>query len=183
MIYLTKMQTPCPLSTKASYDCEIMNSLGQVRFKTEGFWPKNITDRIKGLVQRYKLEKGLVNLSILHTSASLTIQENASKHVLSDIKTFLSGLAPESSIYLHDVEGPDDMPAHIKSGLLPATLTIPIENGKMTLGTWQGIYLVEHRLSARRREITACLLLAWCALYRRLGRAELDILIHELKVS
>ena len=108
---------------------------------------------------------GLLTLLVKHTSASLLIQENADPEVKFDFIRFLERLVPHSSSpemsYLtHTYEGPDDMPAHIKSGLLPTTLSIPIENGKMTLGTWQGIYLVEHRLSARRREIMACLLLA-----------------------
>ena len=108
---------------------------------------------------------GLLTLLLKHTSASLLIQENADPEVKFDFIQFLERLvppssSPEMSYLTHTYEGPDDMPAHIKSGLLPTTLSIPIENGKMTLGTWQGIYLVEHRLSARRREITACLLLA-----------------------
>ena len=107
---------------------------------------------------------GLLTLLIKHTSASLLIQENADPEVKFDFIQFLERLvplssSPEMSYLTHTYEGPDDMPAHIKSGLLPTTLSIPIENGKMTLGTWQGIYLVEHRLSARRREIMACLLL------------------------
>ena len=108
---------------------------------------------------------GLLTLLVKHTSASLLIQENADPDVKFDFIQFLERLvplssSPEMSYLTHTYEGPDDMPAHIKSGLLPTTLSIPIENGKMTLGTWQGIYLVEHRLSARSREITACLLLA-----------------------
>ena len=108
---------------------------------------------------------GLLTLLVKHTSASLLIQENADPEVKFDFIHFLERLgplssSPEMSYLTHTYEGPDDMPAHIKSGLLPTTLSIPIENGKMTLGTWQGIYLVEHRLSARRREIKACLLLA-----------------------
>ena len=108
---------------------------------------------------------GLLTLLVKHTSASLLIQENADPEVKFDFIQFLERLvppssSPEMSYLTHTYEGPDDMPAHIKSGLLPTTLSIPIENGKMTLGTWQGIYLVEHRLNARRREIMACLLLA-----------------------
>ena len=108
---------------------------------------------------------GLLTLLVKHTSASLLIQENADPEVKFDFIQFLERLvplssSPEMSYLTHTYEGPDDMPAHIKSGLLPTTLSIPIENGKMTLGTWQGIYLVEHRLSARSRKITACLLLA-----------------------
>ena len=108
---------------------------------------------------------GLLTLLVKHTSASLLIQENADPEVKFDFIQFLERLvppssSPEMSYLTHTYEGPDDMPAHIKSGILPTTLSIPIENGKMTLGTWQGIYLVEHRLGGRRREITACLLLA-----------------------
>ena len=108
---------------------------------------------------------GLLTLLVKHTSASLLIQENADPEVKFDFTQFLErlvppGSSPEMSYLTHTYEGPDDMPAHIKSGLLPTTLSIPVKNGQMTLGTWQGIYLVEHRLSARRREITACLLLA-----------------------
>ena len=108
---------------------------------------------------------GLLTLLVKHTSASLLIQENADPEVKFDFIQFLERLvppssSPEMSYLTHTYEGPDDMPAHIKSGLLPTTLSIPVENGQMTLGTWQGIYLVEHRLSARRREIMASLLLA-----------------------
>jgi secondary thiamine-phosphate synthase enzyme len=108
---------------------------------------------------------GLLTLLVKHTSASLLIQENADPEVKFDFIQFLERLvppssSPEMSYLTHTYEGPDDMPAHIKSGLLPTALSIPVENGKMKLGTWQGIYLVEHRLNARRREIAACLLLA-----------------------
>ena len=108
---------------------------------------------------------GLLTLLVKHTSASLLIQENADPEVKFDFTQFLERLvppssSPEMSYLTHTYEGPDDMPAHIKSGLMTPTLSIPVENGKMTLGTWQGIYLVEHRLSARRREIIARLLLA-----------------------
>ena len=108
---------------------------------------------------------GLLTLLVKHTSASLLIQENADPEVKFDFIQFLERLvpassSPEMSYLTHIYEGPDDMPAHIKAGLLPTTLSIPVKNGQMTLGTWQGIYLVEHRLSTRRREIMACLLLA-----------------------
>ena len=108
---------------------------------------------------------GLLTLLVKHTSASLLIQENADPEVKFDFIQFFERLVPSSSSpemsYLtHTYEGPDDMPAHIKSGLLPTTLSIPVENGQMTLGTWQGIYLVEHRLNPRSREIMASLLLA-----------------------
>ena len=108
---------------------------------------------------------GLLTLLVKHTSASLLIQENADPEVKFDFIQYLEKLvppssSPEMSYLTHTYEGPDDMPAHIKSGLLPTTLSIPVANGKMTLGTWQGIYLVEHRASPRKREIAASLLLA-----------------------
>ena len=100
---------------RVTYNFHVMNTLEQLSFKTQGYEIVNITENIQKLVHSHGFEKGLVNLSIMHTSASLTIQENASKDVLSDIRTFLSGLAPESSSYFHDVEGSDGMPAHLKT--------------------------------------------------------------------
>ena len=125
MIYLIKMQIRCLLSTKESYDSSVMNTIEQVSFKTEGYQIVNITDTIQEIVNNHKLVKGLVNLSILHTSASLTVQENASKDVLNDIKIFLSGLAPEYANYLHDM-GPDDMPAHLKTLMTNTHLTLSV---------------------------------------------------------
>jgi secondary thiamine-phosphate synthase enzyme len=120
---------------------------------------------ITGQIAQWVEGDGLLTLLVKHTSASLLIQENADPEVKFDFIQFLERLvppssSPEMSYLTHTYEGPDDMPAHIKSGLLPTTLSIPVEDGKMTLGTWQGIYLVEHRLSARKRGIIACLLLA-----------------------
>ncbi len=120
---------------------------------------------ITSQIEKWVDGNGLLTLLVKHTSASLLIQENADPEVKFDFTQFIERLVPSSSSpemsYLtHTYEGPDDMPAHIKSGLLPTTLSIPVEDGKMTLGTWQGIYLVEHRLSARSRQIIACLLLA-----------------------
>ena len=131
-----------------------MNTIEQVSFKTEGYQIVNITDTIHEFVNHHRFVKGLVNLSILHTSASLTVQENTSKDVLSDIKTFLSGLAPECSNYLHDVEGPDDMPAHLKTLLTNTNLTISVAASKLILGVWQGIYLCEWRKHGQTRSIT-----------------------------
>ena len=106
---------------------------------------------------------GLLTLLVKHTSASLLIQENADPEVKFDFIQFFERLvpassSPEMSYLTHTYEGPDDMQAHIKSGLLPTTLSIPVENGEMALGIWQGVYLVEHRTSSRRREIIASLL-------------------------
>ena len=130
-----------------------MNTIEQVSFKTEGYQIVNITDTIQEIVNHHKLVKGLVNLSILHTSASLTVQENASKDVLNDIKTFLSVLAPENANYLHDVEGPDDMPAHLKTLMTSTNLTISVASSKLILGVWQGIYLCEWRKYGQTRSI------------------------------
>ena len=152
------MQIRCLLSAKASYNSKVMNTIEQVSFKTEGYQIVNITDSIQEFVSRHKFVKGLVNLSILHTSASLTVQENASKDVLNDIKTFLSGLAPEASNYLHDVEGPDDMPAHLKTLITNTNLTISVASSKLILGVWQGIYLCEWRKYGRNRSIIVHLL-------------------------
>ena len=113
-----------------------MNILEQLSFKTEGYQIVNITEKIQELVHRHEFKKGLVNLSILHTSASLTVQENASKDVLNDVKTFLSELAPESSKYLHDVEGPDDMPAHLKTLITNTNVTLSVVSNKLILGVW-----------------------------------------------
>ncbi len=95
---------------------------------------------------------GMLNLSILHTSCSLMIQENADITVLKDIENFLRRIAPEDN-YLHDTEGPDDMPAHLKSLLTQSNLTMSIKNKKILLGTWQGIFLLEHRYQPKNREL------------------------------
>ena len=143
---------------KVTYNFELMNILEQVSFKTEGYQIVNITENIQELMHRHEFQKGLVNLSILHTSASLTIQENASKDVLSDIRTFLSSLAPESPNYLHNVEGPDDMPAHLKTLVTNSNLTISVASSKLVLGVWQGIYLCEWRKRGQTRSIIVHLL-------------------------
>ena len=96
---------------------------------------------------------GLLTLFIRHTSASLLIQENADPDVQTDLIDALERLAPRDRAYVHDVEGPDDMPAHIKSALTATSLSIPVQAGRMLLGTWQGIYVVEHRDRPHRREV------------------------------
>jgi secondary thiamine-phosphate synthase enzyme len=98
-------------------------------------------------------KEGVVTLFIRHTSASLTIQENADPSVLDDLTTALDRLAPEDAGWTHDTEGPDDMPAHVKTMLTSTSLQIPVLNGKVALGTWQAIYLIEHRSRPHRREV------------------------------
>ena len=152
------MQIRCLLSMKVTCELRSMNIVEQISFKTEGYQIINITDKIQELVILREFKRGLVNLSILHTSASLTVQENASKDVLSDIRTFLSNLVPDSADYLHDVEGPDDMPAHLKTLITNTNLTVSVVSNKLVLGVWQGIYLCEWRKFGQTRSIIVHLL-------------------------
>ena len=135
-----------------------MNTIEKVSFKTEGYQIVNITESVQKIVSRHKFVKELVNLSILHTRASLIVQENASKEVLRDIKTFLSDLAPESSNYLHALEGPNDMPAHLKTLITNTKLTVSVASSKLLLGHWQGIYLCEWRKYGQSRSIVVHLI-------------------------
>lgn len=109
---------------------------------------------VKALPDLQKIEVGLLHVFIQHTSASLTINENADPDVRVDMETALSHIAPERLPFIHTIEGPDDMPAHVKNSLLGCSLSIPIAAGRLCLGTWQGIYLCEHRDRASRRRIT-----------------------------
>ena len=112
----------------------------------------NITDQIFDILTKCKLKNGLLNLTILHTSASLMVQENADPTVLKDIQHYLDKIAPEGN-YLHNAEVPDDMPAHIKSLLTNTNLTLTVLDGKLVLGTWQGIFLMEHKKVGKIRKI------------------------------
>jgi secondary thiamine-phosphate synthase enzyme len=104
------------------------------------------TDQVRSLVASSGVEEGLCTLFIQHTSASLLIQENADPSARVDLEAWLNRLVPENDpLYTHTLEGPDDMPAHIKASLTASSLSIPVMNGRLTLGTWQGIYLWEHR--------------------------------------
>ena len=143
---------------KVTCEFRSMNIVQQVSFKTEGYKIINITKKIQELVILHEFKKGLVNLSIQHTSASLTVQENASHDVLNDIKTFLNNLVPDSANYLHDVEGPDDMPAHLKTLFTNTNLTVSVVSNKLVLGVWQGIYLCEWRKFGQTRSIIVHLL-------------------------
>lgn len=121
-----------------------------------GLWP--ITDEVRAVVRAAAVKSGLCTIFIRHTSASLLIQENADPTVRSDLDRFFTRLVPEGPHYEHDAEGPDDMPAHIKAALLPTVLSVPIVDGALALGTWQGIYVFEHRSRAHRREVVVQLL-------------------------
>ncbi|WP_145117887.1 secondary thiamine-phosphate synthase enzyme YjbQ [Sphingomonas panaciterrae] len=111
------------------------------------------TRDVTGWVASTGIEQGLLTLFIRHTSASLLIQENAAPAARRDIERYLARIAPESRDYEHDDEGPDDMPAHLRSALTATSLSIPVANGHPVLGTWQGIYLFEHRRASHRRQV------------------------------
>ena len=117
-----------------------------------------ITNPVVGWCRQQEIRDGLLTLFIRHTSASLTIQENADPDVRHDLQDFFSRIAPQSASYRHSAEGPDDMPAHIKTALTQVQLTIPVQNGQPVLGTWQGIYVFEHRHHRHRRQVTMHLL-------------------------
>jgi secondary thiamine-phosphate synthase enzyme len=113
-----------------------------------------ITREVAAVVRRAALDEGLCTVYIRHTSASLTIQENADPDVCRDLRAFLERLVPEGDpLYRHTAEGPDDMPSHVKSALTATSLSIPILAGRLALGTWQGIYLWEHRRAVHTREL------------------------------
>jgi secondary thiamine-phosphate synthase enzyme len=121
--------------------------------ETPGAGFVDLTREVSTFVDDASAQEGAVTLFIRHTSASLTIQENADPSVLDDLMTALGQLAPEDAGWTHDTEGPDDMPAHVKTMLTSTSLQIPILKGKLALGTWQAIYLIEHRGRPHRREI------------------------------
>ncbi|WP_426411102.1 secondary thiamine-phosphate synthase enzyme YjbQ [Bradyrhizobium ganzhouense] len=129
----------------------IVSSLLTAQTQGRGF--TDLTSEVAKFVSEARAHDGSLTLFIRHTSASLTIQENADPSVLVDLTTALSRLAPENVPWTHDTEGPDDMPAHVKTMLTQTSLHVPVLGGRLALGTWQGIYLVEHRARPHRREI------------------------------
>jgi secondary thiamine-phosphate synthase enzyme len=124
-----------------------------LRVATRGKGLTDITPEVAGWLASIGAEEGLVTVFVCHTSASLTIQENADPNVRRDLMAVLETLAPEGDHYAHEEEGPDDMPSHIKAMLTEVSLSIPVMRGRMTLGTWQGIYLIEHREAPHQRTI------------------------------
>jgi secondary thiamine-phosphate synthase enzyme len=121
--------------------------------QTPGVGFVDLTAEVAKFVDDARAREGIATLFIRHTSASLTIQENADPSVLRDLTTTLDRLAPEDADWTHDSEGPDDMPAHVKTMLTATSLQVPVRSGKLALGTWQAIYLIEHRSRAHHREI------------------------------
>lgn len=125
------------------------------RFEVETRRPGlvDVTREVSAMIREARGTFGVATVFVRHTSASLTIQENASPEVLDDLVDALDRLAPRNAGWRHDVEGPDDMPAHVKTMLTGASLSIPVLDGRLALGTWQAVYLVEHRDRPHRREI------------------------------
>ncbi len=131
-------------------DSQFVETLG---LDTRGRGFTDISRRVGELLARHGAGDGLATLFIRHTSASLTIQENADPDVRTDLLAAFDRLAPETAPYVHTLEGPDDMPAHIKTALTDTSLSIPVSGGRLMLGTWQGVYVFEHRARPHRREI------------------------------
>ena len=131
----------------------------RLQVETRGKGLYEITDSIGRWLAGQQAAAGLLTVFIQHTSASLTIQENADPDVVYDLNQFFGRIAPEDNrLYRHTVEGPDDMPAHIRAALTLTQLSIPVEQGRMTLGSWQGVYVFEHRSRPHRRTVVLHLL-------------------------
>jgi secondary thiamine-phosphate synthase enzyme len=131
----------------------------RLEVSTKGKGLYEISDQVTGWVRETGLKTGLLTVFIQHTSASLTIQENADPDVIQDLNDHFGRLAPEDDkLYRHTVEGPDDMPAHIRTALTGTQLSIPVIDGRPALGTWQGIYVFEHRRAPHRRRVVLHLL-------------------------
>ena len=127
----------------------------EIKINTKGQGLYDFTKKTVSWLNSQKIKNGMLNINILHTSASLVIQENADPDVLYDLKNFFDKLAPmDNKLYKHTTEGKDDMPAHIKSALTNNQLTLSFKNKKLMLGTWQGLYLFEHRLVGHTRTLT-----------------------------
>ena len=144
-----KSTSRTPLSSVTA--TAIVSSLLTVQTSGRGF--VDVTAEIAEFLKDVRAIEGMATLFIRHTSASLTIQENADPSVLADLTTALARLAPENAGWSHDTEGPDDMPAHVKTMLTTTSLQIPVLKGRLMLGTWQAIYLIEHRGRPHAREI------------------------------
>ena len=128
-------------------------AIGHIFVETRGKGLTEITGTVARWVDGQGIANGLLTVFCRHTSASLLIQENADPDVRVDLEAYFECIAPERGPYVHDAEGPDDMPAHIRTALTGVNLSIPVEGGRMALGTWQGLYLFEHRRAPHRRDI------------------------------
>ena len=125
-----------------------------IEVRTKGKGTYEITDDVQAHIDKSSITSGIVTVFVHHTSCSLTMMENAAPAARRDVERFFERLVPENADYEHDDEGPDDMPSHIRMVLTRTSETIPIVNGKMQLGTWQGIFLFEHRRDPHRRRVS-----------------------------
>jgi secondary thiamine-phosphate synthase enzyme len=126
-----------------------------ITIETRGRGTTEITDEIRTAVAESGIREGLCTVFIHHTSASLIVNENADRDVQRDLEAFLTRLVPDGdSLYVHTMEGPDDMPAHVKTALTQTSLSIPVVDGRCALGTWQGVFLWEHRRRGHQRRVT-----------------------------
>ena len=134
----------------------LRQALHEITIPTRGRGLYEVTSKVAEWVSKGSFRNGLVTLHLRHTSASLLIQENADPDVRRDLEQFFARLVPDGDpLFVHTVEGDDDMPAHVRTALTAVNLSIPVSQGRMALGTWQGIYLWEHRRSPHARTITA----------------------------
>ena len=124
-----------------------------ITLQTNGKSLLDVTSKVNSFISNHNINNGIINLTVLHTSASLLIQENADPSVIDDLKIFFEKLVPEDNNYNHSSEGKDDMPAHIRSALTQTNISLSIINGSILLGQWQGIYLFEHRNNVKKRKI------------------------------
>jgi secondary thiamine-phosphate synthase enzyme len=131
----------------------MQQSLHTLEIATRGKGLVEITVPVRRWVEAQAISTGLLTLFCRHTSASLLIQENADPDVRADLEAYFERIAPEGDGYIHDAEGPDDMPAHLRTALTQVQLSIPVDSGRPVLGTWQGVYLFEHRRRPHRREV------------------------------
>jgi secondary thiamine-phosphate synthase enzyme len=141
------------------FELLMRQALHSLHIKTRGKGLVEISSEVSLWLRSQNISTGLLTIFCRHTSASLLIQENADPDVQADLENFFEAVAPENNKrYVHQTEGPDDMPAHIRAALSPTQLSIPVASGRLVLGTWQGIYLFEHRRAPHRREVVLHLL-------------------------
>lgn len=150
--------SPAPIRSATVPSSALRQASTELTLHTPGPGLHEFTREAAQWVAEQGMDSGLLTVFCRHTSASLCIQENAAREVRADVLRWLDRLAPENAAYAHDDEGPDDMPAHLKSILTGVSLSIPLIGGRLALGTWQGLYLCEHRRIAHRRHLVLHLL-------------------------
>ncbi len=150
---IVRQRSPCRLQTRPFIE-QMRQAHTSLQIQTPGRGFVEITRDIQSWMRDCKIAEGLLTVFIRHTSASLLIQENADPEVVRDLQRFFTRLVPDGDLlFEHRAEGADDMPAHVRAALTQTHLSIPVVSGEPALGTWQGIYLVEHRVRAHRREV------------------------------